>query len=72
MVDRRWPELQALADQGMATLHETPAVHALPVTPAVVASIAHDATPNTAPVIRYGVPDIIALLDTLHTPRNRP
>jgi hypothetical protein len=28
--------------------------------------------PNTTPVIRYGVPDIIALLDTLHTPRNRP
>jgi hypothetical protein len=72
MVDRRWPELQALADQGMATLHDTPAVRALPVTPAVIASTAHDAMPNTTPVIRYGVPDIIALLDTLHTPRNRP
>ncbi len=68
MVDRSWPELRALAAAGTVTLQHTPAVRDLPITPALVAST----PPDARPVIRYGVPHIVALLDSLPSPRSIP
>jgi hypothetical protein len=68
LVDRSWPELRALAAAGAATVQHTPAVRDLPITPALV----HSMAPDAPPVIRYGVPHIVALLDSLPSPRSIP
>jgi len=73
VVDHPWPDLLTLAANGTASLHPTTTVRNLPITPALAAPTRGDATSSTpTPAIRFGIPDIIGALDTLHATGRQP